>query len=161
MVYYAHDSKDSRLFDMTTTRRQAREWAVQMLTAADLNPPADVKAFMASFWEQVVDLDEEDGGPQKARGKMKAFAEERVAGVLCSLKELDAFVTTLLVGWDLYRLGTVERAVLRLGVWEMRNTDVPAAVVINEAIDLANWFSSAKTRAIVNGVLDKYAKSFS
>ena len=159
MVYYAHDSKDSRLFDMTTTRRQAREWAVQMLTAADLNPPADVEAFMASFWEQVVDLDEEDGGPQKARGKMKAFAEERVAGVLGSLKELDAFVTTLLVGWDLYRLGTVERAVLRLGVWEMRNTDVPAAVVINEAIDLANWFSSAKTRAIVNGVLDKCAKS--
>ena len=159
MVYYAHDSKDSRLFDMTTTRRQAREWAVQMLTAADLNPPADVKAFMASFWEQVVDLDEEDGGPQKARGKMKAFAEERVAGVLGSLKELDAFITTLLVGWDLYRLGTVERAVLRLGVWEMRNTDVPAAVVINEAIDLANWFSSAKTRAIVNGVLDRCAKA--
>ena len=48
---------------------------------------------------------------------------------------------------------------MRLGVWEVKNTDVPKAVVINEAVDLANWFSGAKTRTIVNGVLDRYAKS--
>lgn len=144
---------------MTATRRQAREWAIQMLTAADLNPPDDVEAFMASYWNQVLDLDEEDGGPQAVRGKMKAFAEERVAGVLGSLKEIDAILSSLLVGWDLYRLGTVERAVLRLGVWELKCTDVPKAVVINEAVDLANWFASPKTRTIVNGVLDRYAKS--
>ncbi len=144
---------------MTATRRQAREWAIQMLTAADLNPPDDVGAFMASYWNQILDLDEGDGGPQAARGKLKAFAEERVAGVLGSLKEIDATISSLLVGWDLYRLGTIERAVLRLGVWEMKNTDVPKAVVINEAVDLANWFASPKTRTIVNGVLDRYAKS--
>ena len=144
---------------MTATRRQAREWAIQMLTAADLNPPFDVGEFMASYWEQILDLDEEDGGPQEARGKLKAFAEERVAGVLGSLKEIDAIIESFLVGWDLYRLGTVERAVLRLGVWELKNTDVPKAVAINEAVDLANWFSSARTRTIVNGVLDRYAKS--
>ena len=155
MVYYA----PKRLFDMTATRRQAREWAIQMLTAADLNPPEDTGAFMAAFWNQILDLDEEDGGPQDARGKLKAFAEERVVGVLGSLKELDEAISSRLVGWDLYRLGTVERAVLRLGVWEMKNTDVPKAVVINEAVDLANWFSGPKTRTIVNGVLDRYAKS--
>ena len=144
---------------MTATRRQAREWAIQMLTAADLNPPHDVEAFMASYWNQILDLDEEDGGPQAARGKLKAFAEERVAGVLGSLKEIDEIISSRLVGWDLYRLGTIERAVLRLGIWEMKNTDVPKAVVINEAVDLANWFSGPKTRTIVNGVLDRYAKS--
>ncbi len=144
---------------MTATRRQAREWAIQMLTAADLNPPDDVETFLASYWNQILDLDEEDGGPQAVRGKMKAFAEERVVGVLGSLKEVDAIISSLLVGWDLYRLGTIERAVLRLGVWEMKNTDVPKAVAINEAVDLANWFASPKTRTIVNGVLDKYAKS--
>lgn len=144
---------------MTATRRQAREWAIQMLTAADLNPPHDVEAFMASYWNQILDLDEEDGGPQAARGKLKVFAEERVAGVLGSLKEIDEIISSRLVGWDLYRLGTIERAVLRLGIWEMKNTDVPKAVVINEAVDLANWFASPKTRTIVNGVLDRYAKS--
>ena len=43
----------------------------------------------------------------------------------------------------------------------MKNTDVPKAVVINEAIDLANWFSSPKSRTLVNGVLDKYGKMLS
>ena len=143
---------------MTATRRQAREWAIQMLTAADLNPPDDVQTFMNAYWDQISDLDEEDGGPTKAKGKLKAFAEERVAGVLGSLKELDEILTPLLENWDLFRLGTVERMVLRMGIWEMKNSDVPKPVVINEAIDLANWFSSPKSRSLVNGVLDKYAK---
>ena len=129
-----------------------------MLTAADLNPPDDVQTFMNAYWDQISDLDEEDGGPTKAKGKLKAFAEERVAGVLGSLKELDEILTPLLENWDLFRLGTVERMVLRMGIWEMKNSDVPKPVVINEAIDLANWFSSPKSRSLVNGVLDKYAK---
>ena len=143
---------------MQATRRTAREWAIQMLTAADLNPPDDIQTFMNAYWDQISDLDEEDGGPTKAKGKLKAFAEERVAGVLGSLKELDEILTPLLDNWDIYRLGTVERMVLRMGLWEMKNTDVPKPVVINEAIDLANWFSSPKSRSLVNGVLDKYAK---
>ncbi len=143
---------------MQVTRRTAREWAIQMLTAADLNPPDDVQTFMNAYWDQISDLDEEDGGPTKAKGKLKAFAEERVAGVLGSLKELDEILTPLLDNWDLFRLGTVERMVLRMGIWEMKNSDVPKPVVINEAIDLANWFSSPKSRSLVNGVLDKFAK---
>lgn len=143
---------------MNATRRQAREWAIQMLVAADLNPPDDVQSFIAAFWDQVSDLDDADGGPQKARGKMKAFAEERVVGVLSSLDDVDAEISSRLVGWNLYRLGSVERAAMRLGVWEMKNTDVPKAVAINEAVDLANWFASPKTRTIVNGVLDRYAR---
>ena len=143
---------------MQATRRTAREWAIQMLTAADLNPPDDVTAFVASYWNQVSDLDDEDGGPSVAKGKLKLFAEERVAGVLNSVKELDDILVPLLDHWDLSRLGTVERAVLRMGIWEMKNTDVPKPVVINEAIDLANWFSSPKSRTLVNGVLDKFAK---
>ena len=144
---------------MQVTRRTAREWAIQMLTAADLNPPDDVRVFMDAYWEQVSDLDEEDGGPAKAKGKYKNFAEERVTGVLGSLKEIDAVLVPLLDNWDLYRLGTVERTVLRMGLWEMMHADVPKPVVINEAIDLANWFSTPKSRSLVNGVLDKYAKS--
>ena len=143
---------------MQVTRRTAREWAIQMLTAADLNPPDDVQTFMNAYWDQISDLDEEDGGPTKAKGKLKAFAEERVAGVLGSLKELVEILTPLLENWDRFRLGTVERMVLRMGIWEMKNSDVPKPVVINEAIDLANWFSSPKSRSLVNGVLDKFAK---
>ena len=142
---------------MTVTRRQAREWAIQMLTAADLNPPQDVPAFIADSWEEIASLDESEGGGS-ARGKLKEFAEARVAGVLGALQEIDGILVELLDNWDLYRLGTVERAVLRMGIWEIKYSDGPAPVVINEAVDLVNWFSSPKSRTLVNGVLDKYAK---
>ena len=80
-------------------------------------------------------------------------------GVLDHQTEIDDFLTPLLDNWDLYRLGTIERVVLRMGIWEMKWSDVPKPVVINEAIDLANWFSTPKSRSLVNGVLDKFAKS--
>jgi len=145
---------------MTATRRQAREWAIQMLTAADVNPPDDVRRFMDSFWEEIaLGLPDDRSEPVAVKGKLKTFAEERVAGVLEKRDEIDAIISPLLENWDFYRLGTVERAVLRMGIWELGNTDVPRPVVINEAIDLVNWFSSPRSRQIVNGILDKYAKS--
>ena len=144
---------------MTSTRRQAREWAIQMLTAADLNPPGDIAQFVAAQWEQICSLSAEDGTPVKVKSAMKRFAEERVIGVLSHLGEIDARITPLLENWDLYRLGTIERTVIRLGVWELAYSDVPVPVVINEAIDLANWFSTSRSRMLVNGVLDKFAKA--
>ncbi len=144
---------------MNATRRQAREWAVQMLTAVDLNPPENLTVFIMNFWEMMDTVDEKECGAHRISTKLKAFAEERVVGVMEHEKEIDEILKTLLDHWDLYRLGTVERAVLRLGIWEMKFSDVPGPVVINEAIDIANWFSSPNTRKIINGVLDKFAKA--
>lgn len=146
---------------MTITRRQAREWAVQMLTAIDLNRPDDINAAIADFWAQMDTLDEDDGGLEGAhiRNRLKEFANERVIGVMASVSEIDAELSSFMEHWDMFRLGTVERAVLRLGAWELKNTDVPYGVIINEAVDLVNWFSSPRSRALVNGVLDKYAKT--
>ena len=145
---------------MQITRRHAREWAIQMLVAADLNPPVDVDAFIDEFFSVLSTMDAKDGGIKGKIGpKMKAFAADRARGVLLGLADIDAKVEALLDGWQLGRLGTVERSVMRMGVWELDNTDLPPAVVINEAVDLVNWFSSPKSRSIVNGVLDKYAKT--
>ena len=81
---------------MKASRRLAREWAVQMLVAADLNPPDDVPAFIAGYWNQVVDLDDADGGPVVPPPGLRAFAEERVVGVLGSLAEIDDVLVGLL-----------------------------------------------------------------
>ena len=143
---------------MTATRRQAREWAIQMLTAADLNPPDDKVQFCIDFWNELALLDEDEGRVE-VKGKLKDFADERVLGVLDNLAEIDSIIEPLLENWDMYRLGTVERSVIRMGIWEIKYSDVPAPVVINEAVDLTNWFSTPKSRMIVNGVLDKFAKS--
>ena len=146
---------------MKETRRQARELAVQMLTAADLGREEDPARVVEDFWAQRQTLDAEDGGDggEKIPAWLRKFADERVLGVLGELAEIDAALAPLMENWDLSRLGTVERAVLRLGAWELRNTDIPRGVVINEAVDLVNWFSSPLSRSLVNGVLDKYAKS--
>ena len=143
------------------TRRQAREWAIQMLAAADMNPPDNLDQFKADFWQQVCTLDREDGGysPDRISKKLRAFAEERFDGIWNESSELDGILEGLLENWSLPRLGVVERAVLRLGAWELKNTDIPAAIIINECIDLVNWYASPKSRGIVNGVLDRYAKS--
>lgn len=152
---------------MTVTRRHGREWAVQMLSAADMNPPSDLDVFISEFWQQLDSLNKIDGGIAdmeeiNAAGsrfkEMCEFAEERFTGVMDHLQEIDEKLAKLLTGWDIYRLGTVERAVLRMGIWEMDFTDVPKPVVINEAIDIANWFSSSRSRKLINGVLDRYAK---
>lgn len=144
----------------TITRRLAREWAVQMLTAIDLNRASDIENVIADFWEQLPTLDADDGGLEGARVKarMREFASERVLGVMENVAEIDSQIAPLMEHWDISRLGTVERAVLRLGAWELKNTDIPCGVVINEAVDLVNWFSSPRSRALINGVLDKYAK---
>ena len=130
-----------------------------MLAAADLNPGKPPEEVIADFWGMLRTL--EESGGDRPRGKIKAFAEERVTGVLSNLKELDAKLDAILVvsGWEMQRLGTVERAVLRAGAWELSNTDIPHGVVINEAIDIVNWFSSPRSCSLVNGVLDKYAIS--
>lgn len=143
---------------MIASRRQAREWAIQMLTAADINPPDDKIQFCEDYWTTLASLDESEGG-FKVKGKLKDFAQERVMGVLNNLTEIDAIIEPLLENWDMYRLGTVERSVIRMGIWELKYSDVPAPVVINEAVDLTNWFSTPKSRTIVNGVLDKFSKS--
>jgi N utilization substance protein B len=148
---------------MNTIRRRAREWAVQMLAAADLNPGEPPETIVEKFWEQLKTLDAEDGGVEGKlpRGRVRKFAEARVLGVLGSLPEIDAAIVKFLSesGWSIDRLGTVERAVLRVGIWELANTDTPIGIVMNEAIDICNWFSTPKSRSLVNGVLDRYAKS--
>lgn len=146
---------------MVMTRRQAREWAIQMLTAADLNPSVDPLQLIADFWAQLPTLEADEGGlgDDRPRAKLRAFAEERVTGVLRHAAEFDAQLDAALKDWNVDRLGTVERAVLRMGLWELQYSDVPKPVVINEAIDLANWFSSPKSRALINGVLDRFEKA--
>jgi len=148
-----------RRVEMTSSRR-AREWAVQMLTAADLNPAGSPEETITAFWGQLGSLEPEYGlETSSGDAYARKFAEQIVLGVLGSLQAIDKTVSELLDGWDFLRLGTVERAVLRIGVWEIMNSRTPLPVIINESVDLVNWFSTPKSRPLVNAVLDRFAKS--
>ena len=159
------------------TRRQGREWAVQMLVQFDLNPPELIDADLEAFWNQQIQIEAEtlanvdaraprivfaspDPGEQQALAEMRAFAEARARGVWSEREALDEKIGAYLRNWSVYRLGTVERTVLRLGAWELLHcTDIPAPILVNEAVDLAKFFSETKSGKFVNGVLDNLAKS--
>jgi len=156
------------------TRRQGREWALQMLFQTDLNPGMDIDMVIPKFWRQqwtcqmeeaenkdvAVEQDESKSVEDRvAPHKIRQFTEKLVRGVLGHLDEIDAKLKSYTQNWPLHRMGSVERNVLRLAFYEMIYcADVPPAVVLNEAIDLAKYFSNADAGRFVNGVLDRLNK---
>ena len=92
----------------------------------------------------------------EAEAKAKEFAEGRIRAVLGKQKEVDAELQKLVTNWEPDRLAPVDRAILRLALWEMKFAeDVPPIAALNEAIEVAKTLSTEESGRFVNGVLDK------
>ena len=109
---------------------------------------------MAGVAYQVLHL----AGPRERAGTGER-AEALAGGVVGCVPELDAEIESAAEHWRPERIGAVERAILRLGLYELTRGDAPPAVVIDEALRLAHWFAGAKAPAFINGVLDTLARS--
>ncbi len=72
--------------------------------------------------------------------------------------ELDKIIEKFLANWRLERLSVSTRLILRMGVWELLNSDTPSNVVINEAVELSKCFSELDAYKFVNGILDEITK---
>jgi transcription antitermination protein NusB len=82
------------------------------------------------------------------------YAVTLVEGVLAERERIDELLTTYAQGWSLERMPAVDRTVLRLGAWELiYNDDVPDAVAIDEAVELARTLSTDDSPSFVNGLL--------
>jgi transcription antitermination protein NusB len=152
-------------------RREARERAVQFLFQYDVNPPppAKLEEALAAFWEsqRSVLLAAEKGKATWGEGvelpppgteetAVRLFAEPLIRGVIESREECDALIRKHAKNWDLHRMATVDRNVLRLAIYEMlHREDIPPVVSINEAVDIAKKFSTQDSGKFVNGILDK------
>jgi N utilization substance protein B len=91
--------------------------------------------------------------------KLRQFAERLVRGVFDNRAAIDEKLAFYTQNWPLHRMGAVDRNVLRLAIYEMFfGGEVPAVVCINEAVDLAKFFSSSESGRFVNGILDRAAK---
>ncbi len=169
----------------TVSRRQAREWALQLLFQIDANPARDLEPVVRDFWNQQLRLrqdaeaerralsgqppDAPDGEPDTAQAqdaaeqmaprRFRDFTEKLVRGVTDNLDAIDARLARYTDNWPLHRMGGVDRNVLRLAVFEMFFDDqTPPVVIINEAVDLAKYFSSSESGRFVNGILDRACK---
>jgi N utilization substance protein B len=126
---------------MHRSRRYARELALQTLFSVEVGHQDPGMA-----------LDDALAGSPSAESR--AFVKELVYGTLEHAEQSDALIGPLLEGWTIERLPTVDRLVLRMGVYEMRHLpQTPRPVVINEAVELAKKFSTEDSGRFVNGVL--------
>lgn len=150
-------------------RREARERAVQFLFQYDLNKPENLDDALAHFWEsQRMGAIIEEKAPARwgehvelpppsvEEVALREFAEPLIRGTVEKLAELDAKIVDVAKNWDINRMATVDRNILRLAIYEMfyRN-DIPPIVSINEAVDIAKKFSTDDSGKFVNGILDK------
>jgi len=97
------------------------------------------------------------GEPDRAASWL--YAREIVDGVSDHRDEIDELISSYAQGWSLERMPNVDRAVLRLSAWELlHNPEVPTAVAIDEAVELAKEYSTEDSSRFVNGVLGRIAQ---
>jgi N utilization substance protein B len=127
-------------------RTTAREAALQMLYAIDATG-SSVERAIADFWREL---------PGDAEGR--EYADDLVRGVRGDLERLDDRIRAASQNWRLERMARIDRNALRLGAFELlTRTDVPRAVILDEAVELAKRFGSEESSKFVNGVLDRIA----
>jgi N utilization substance protein B len=130
-------------------RRRAREAALQILYSWEIGGLQPLTAIETFFQQHQSDAAED----------VQDMAARLVLGTAGDLTAIDAVIERHSRHWRVERLAVLDRLILRLAIWELRHEDdTPAAVVINEAIELARRFSTDDAARFVNGVLDAVAK---
>ena len=129
------------------TRHQVRESIVGLLYAQDIGN-SGIDKFVDEIFEE-----------KKIRNKQRDFAFSLYHGLEENLTHIDAMIDEHLKEWDLKNIGNIERAILRLGTYELLYTELDNAVIINEAIELAKKLCSDTGPKFINGVLDAVYKA--
>ena len=150
---------------MAGPRRRSREIALQILHQMDVGgePDTDVSRLIADYFVHLAPsgapaADEEDDPPGPPVSIDRALIEELVSGVATHHAELDELLTGLSRNWRVERMAVVERNVIRIALYELKYAEnVPVAVIINEAVELARRYGAAEGGAFVNGLLDRAA----
>jgi len=129
-------------------RRKARELALQVLYQIDLTgqePHSALELFCEHF---------------EAGKKSMPYTRCLVQGVYDNQQEFDALIGSHAKNWRPERMSVIDRNILRLALYELRyQNDVPARVVINEAIEVAKRFGNEESGPFINGILDAIRKS--
>ncbi len=129
------------------TRTQARESVIGLLYAYDLGNEGIVK-----FVDEILE-------DKKIRNQQKEFALKLFNGTVTNIEAIDKEIIAHLNQGTLEDIGSVEKSILRLAVYEILFEDLQKAIVINEAIELSKRLASDGAPKFVNGLLDKIIKA--
>ncbi|VAX22624.1 hypothetical protein MNBD_NITROSPINAE01-337 [hydrothermal vent metagenome] len=130
-------------------RHRSREAALKILYQADLRGETDYSELLDDYWSE-----------NENENVDRHFAESIIRGVAENISKIDETIKTVSENWDVERLGFIERALLRMAIYELLFTpDTPDNVAIDEAIELAKAYCDKKSAGFVNGILDRAMKA--
>ena len=133
-----------------SARTKARKRALDALYAADVRK-ADALELLKDTADEVANRQNQEA--------IFDYAEMLVTGYFANATEIDNELKMLSDGWALERMPNIDRAILRLGAWEiLHNPDVPNEVAIAEAVALSGEYSTDDSPKFINGVLARLAK---
>ena len=133
-------------------RRKAREYAFQMLFQWDITHDA-IDTIVDPFWDTLESPEPQD---------VVDFANALAKGTIEQVETIDAIVQRHADNWRMDRMAVADRNLLRMATYEFlnerENGEMPAAVIINEAIEIARRFSAEESPQFINGILDSIRK---
>lgn len=130
---------------MALTRSELREKIMIILYQYDLMKTNKVECNLDDIIKDNIEVEND-------------FVKDMVYGVTTYKDELDELANTKMENWNITRIDKTGAAILRLALYELKYTDTPEVVVINEAIELAKKYSDDAVRKMINAVLDKFIK---
>jgi N utilization substance protein B len=134
-------------------RTKARKRAIDILFSADVR---------GIPFERALAAEAERAAQEPAREASWLYAREIVDGVIDHADEIDELIQTYAQGWTLDRMPAVDRAILRMGAWELLyNSSIPDGVAISEAVEQATSLSTDDSAKFVNGLLAKIGSAVS
>lgn len=144
---------------MTTPRHKAREIALQILYQYDVKKSLGVEPPSGPTLSEDIHRHFEHFNVQD---EIRAFSAELVIGTLREQEILDEQIEKQAANWKMARMAPIDRNIIRMAFYEMRTQgDIPPAVTLDEAVELAKSFGTTDSAGFVNGVLDPLSKSAS
>lgn len=127
---------------MQINRSEARYKAMTILYQINLYKKNNIKYEVADVIKEQLEIQND-------------FVNELVYGVINNKEEIDKIANNYLSNWSLDRLGLTDQAIIEIAIFEIKYTDTPNLVCINEAIELSKQYSDEKVSKMINGILDK------
>jgi N utilization substance protein B len=128
------------------TRRELREHTFKQIFLSDFYPPDDLPEQFRLYMRELNQLEEES----------KSLILQKTEQVAEARQELDSRINLVAEGWKTTRMGKVDRAIIRLALYEILYDDsIPNKVAINEAVEIAKKYGGDESPAFVNGILAK------
>lgn len=139
---------------------RAREIALKILYQVDVGAVTAAPELQVLIDESIERELEELSLPAKSARAVERYTRRLSFGVVGARAELDGHIQAVAKNWEIQRMAAVDRNVLRIGAFEiLRSPDIPRAVAINEAIEIARKYSTEESGTFVNGILDQIQRS--